>query len=233
MAQGAYNKREKVAHSPQDGRYCRIAINQSSSFDDKRTYCPYPQIDRIYADSKVFFNGIGFCSLSEAALSALLEVFVPGFKTIEGITFQVPLGEGRSIDFYVNGVVIEYHQPRLHPEKGKNGDYPDREDYAAFIHDLKRAGGNSWKRQKVIETTRLMLYECYYSKRRVLLDNNPSFTDAELIVATSREDFYRKVILRFVEDEPPSLGEFIARFWWWVNLIARQNGLPPLAKDKD
>ena len=233
MGQSALKRKEKPAPGSHEGRYCRISINPVSSVDDPRSFCPYPQIDRIYADSKVHHNGVGYCSLSEAAFGAILELLIPGFKIVEGVTFQVPIGEGRSVDFFINGALVEYHQPRLHPERGKIGDFQNRDDYMFFLRSLKRSGGNTWRKQKLIDETRNELASNYYHKRRELIDRNTELRNTELIVATSREDFYRKIILRFVAENPPSLGDFIARFWWWVNIIARQNGLPPLNKARE
>lgn len=223
-----------VAHAPdsQTNAYCRIAIKctPASSDPDSPDNFANCKVERIHADGKVLYNGIRYCSLSEAAFGALMETYIPNFKVIEGETFQISIGNGRSVDFMINSCLIEYHQPRLHPEHGKTGDYESKEDYQVFEREIRRAGNNSWKKQRLIDETSKKLAANYYAKRIMKVRENPEFKDTELIVAASREEFYQKVILRFCEGHHPGLGEFITKFWWWVNTIAEQNGLPLVKK---
>jgi len=224
MVQRAYHSNSKAARSMQDGAYCRVDFQ--SNLCDKRV-CEFPISNRaqyrIFADSKIYFQGIGYCSLSEAALAACLELYVPGFKPIEGETYQIPIGNGRTVDFCLNDVLIEYHEPVLKALPHKLGDFGSMENYVSFLRELRKAGHDKYRKPKTLSAWRERLADNYYCKRREMLNASHEFQDTELIVAHCREDFYQKVILRFAPAPMPSLVEFEEKFWWWVQLIAKRN----------
>lgn len=179
---------------------------------------------RVFAQASIFYNGIGYCSLSEAVCGTLLELFVPGFEVKEGETFQIPAGPtGASIDFRVQDVLIEFHGLRFNPGGGKYGDFSSRHQYADFAKNMRRARGNPWRQRKVLASTRDQLTRNYYEKRRRLLDSTPELRHLELIVATSCDDFYEQVVLRFNPQFCPTRGEFREIFYSLVRVVAQEN----------
>lgn len=160
----------------------------------------------------------------------LLEQFVAGFKVKEGRTFQVQIGKGRSVDFLINGVLVEYHAMRLVPERGKYGDFPCRREYFEYTRRLSKLGTNRYQRNRLYQSTCQRLAGNYYQRRNAMVQQSARFRGHELIVAATREEFYQKVMRRFAGPKIPSLRAFLGLFWWWVNIIARQNGLPTVKK---
>lgn len=64
--------------------------------------------------SKYYLNGESYSSLSEAACSFLLQVFVSGFSpVVRGENFEIELGRGCRADFLVNNVILEWHPIKL------------------------------------------------------------------------------------------------------------------------
>ena len=78
-----------------------------------------------------------FCSRSEAICAELLRRFIANFELREGLTFQVPIGsDGRgntySVDFLVDGVLLEYHPVRFYRNKKGFGDFRDSDEYRSY-----------------------------------------------------------------------------------------------------
>jgi len=175
------------------------------------------------AAARIFFNGIGFCSLSEAVCATLLELYVPGFRVIEGETFQVDVGQGRSVDFRVQGVMCEYHGVRFRPDRRRWGDFSGEAEYRAFTRELKRASHSVERRAMVIEETRRRLASRYYERRRAVLDEHPVFSGVELVVATTVDEFYERIITRFNPHYCPTRPDFHDSFSTFASIIARHN----------
>lgn len=201
-------------------------------------FCPYPpdassssnnavsdnSIDeQIFVDPKIQYRGIGYCSLSEAAFAVLLEYYIPGFEIVPYRTFQIPLGFGRSADFLINDVIVEYHQPRLVPSRGKRGDYETKEEVQEYLRRASKFQRNSRKRKMLDRMTRERLRANYELRRLAQLQEHPHHREKELIVACSREEFYEKVICRFSIIETPPMDIFLIQFWKLVSHIADQN----------
>jgi hypothetical protein len=179
---------------------------------------------RVFAQATIFYNGIGYCSLSEAVCGTLLELFVPGFEVREGETFQIPAGSGGgSVDFRIGDVLIEFHGLRFNPEGGRYGDFSSRHEYAHFARNLRRSKGNPWKRRQVLSSTRDQLTRNYFERRRRLVDATPELCMCELVVATSCDEFYELVIQRFNAQFCPTRGEFRDIFQSLVKVVAQQN----------
>ncbi|MEI6222522.1 MAG: hypothetical protein WCP97_07185 [bacterium] len=140
--------------------------------------------------SRVCNNGNYFDSYAEAAVAALLSTYIFGFKLARGETFQVPLGDGKTADFFVNGLYIEFHPPRLffHPTMG--GDFANQQEYDEFRRIQNTLSAED--RNAFTQNTRVSLTERYRYKRQQFLPMG-----AELIVATSQDDIYNLVIKRF------------------------------------
>lgn len=156
-----------------------------------------------------------FCSRSEAICAELLRRFVPHFDLQPGATFQVPIGidsKGNSqyADFLVDGVIFEYHPVRFYKSKRRCGDFIDQDEYRTYtkiFHALSQE-----RREFFHDVMRDRLSANYFKKRRAVLDKNPLFRRTELIVATSPEEFYHKVITRFGRNYPRSIERFVALF---------------------
>jgi len=153
----------------------------------------------------------------------LLEYFIPGFDVVLGKSFQVPIGEGRSVDFCINGVMIEYHQIRFFPSRGKCGDFKSEDEYREYRRLQQRVRGNPAKRELLEKIIHQRLSANYFERRRALLDQSAYFSHCELIVATSREEFFDLVIRRFALVALPARSQFTAMFWQMVKAVAAAN----------
>ena len=132
-----------------------------------------------------------------------------GYACIEGATFQVPMGQGpsgqtRHFDFLIFDTVLEYHP--FHPPKDPQ--------YWKMLHRLKPGQRQQlrdlWARNDEVR---------YSDTRRSQLDECPHLRDKELIVARSPEDFYEKVIVRFMQEKHiapfrrvPDVDTFVREF---------------------
>lgn len=167
------------------------------------------------AQPENWFHGVRYASLSEAACAAMLEQYVPGFEAKVLETYEVPVydaqaGVTRTIDFKIGDTFIEFHPPRFWRQGKRYGDFESADEYFAYRKALKKQKRPEDKRMFRREIQR-QLTARYYKKRRAILDGDERFRDKELIVATSPEEFYSKVMKRFGKDLP-SKKEFISTF---------------------
>ncbi len=156
-----------------------------------------------------------FCSRSEAICAELLRRFIPNFELREGLTFQVPIGsDGRgntySVDFLVDGVLLEYHPVRFYRNKKGFGDFQDRDEYRSYTRAMHALKGES--RRFFHETMEARLKANYFSRRRALLDQHPLFRRMELVVVTSPEELYAQVVRRFGRNYPATAESFARLF---------------------
>lgn len=178
---------------------------------------------------RIQFRGIFFSSLSEAAIALVLEEFVPDFRVAPGVTYQVPLGQGRTVDFAIGETFIEYHPIRM-PQHSRRK--ISRRSRLANPRP-RRSGRSSYAgpHDYYHSEQRRMLAQRYYSKRRRAIDQNSALRGIELIVATSREEFYVLVFRRFAGPAAPTLDHFLALFWKAADRVARYNGLPAIRRE--
>lgn len=189
--------------------------------DQLRTHPPARSATR---QIKVIHQGVGYSSLSEAACGALLELLVPGFRVQEGVTYQIPFGKERTVDFLVEGVLFEYHPPRLVAERRGFGDFRSPKEYDRFQQLYKKARYDKRKREALLNSTIHALGEEYYRRRRIQLDEDERFRNTELVVATGIPELYEKIVLRFGRSAAPlSAEQFTNLFFAFVKSIARQN----------
>lgn len=179
--------------------------------------------ERVFAHPKIFYRGIGYCSLSEAVFGVMLEYYIPGFDIVPGRTFQIPLGKGRSCDFLINGILVEYHEVRLKPSRGRYGDFSDESDLREYQNRARRLKYKHKKRRALDRITRQRLTLRYIERRLRHISECRHHSDRELIVATSREDFYDQVLTRFAIVEVPPLDVYLKQFWHLVRVIAAKN----------
>jgi hypothetical protein len=122
--------------------------------------------------------------------------YLPDFKIIQGETFQVPIGGGKTVDFRFKNIIVEYHHPRLKPSKRHLGDFPSKQSYLKFKKELEGIR-NAEKREEFVEEVKEELIEHYYDKRRHALNDHPTHRNAELVVVSSPQEVFEKIISRF------------------------------------
>jgi len=159
--------------------------------------------------TEIEFDGTVYQSASEVACGVLLHRYIPGFKVVKGETYDIPLyvneaGGVISADFLVSEALLEYHPPRL-----KGGDYKPGE--ARRYSNQMKAAGTPEERKQIKLETKLKLADNYREKRLEQISASEEHSQRELIVATSPEELYQKVILRFVQ-HPPSKDTFLKEF---------------------
>ncbi|MEY4702006.1 MAG: hypothetical protein RL326_2193 [Pseudomonadota bacterium] len=160
-------------------------------------------------------TGVKFCSRSEAICAELLRRYVPHFELREGLTFQVPIGRDQrgnvlAVDFLVDGVLFEYHPVRLFKNRRRFGDFLSKQEYRAYVdvcHSLTRD-----QREFFQDSVKARLTKNYFTKRRALLDQHPTYRRMELVVASSPEEFYALILKRFGKNVPRSVERFMAIF---------------------
>lgn len=152
-------------------------------FDDRRIKGRLPSLDK----------SLTFASRAEYACGVLLEKYIPGFELETNKTFQVNVGFGKTIDFVVNNVFVEFHPISLHRE------FDNRVALRHLLHSLKHVKQST--RQDIAEAIADEMAEKYYRRRRFLVTVHAG-ADKELIVAHDKRQFYRYVIRRFGKDFP-------------------------------
>ncbi|MCB0331715.1 MAG: hypothetical protein KDD70_18720 [Bdellovibrionales bacterium] len=178
-----------------------------------------------------FHFGVRYDSGSEAACAEMLERYIPNFRTIPHVTYQVPAfdeqtGGTRTIDFRVGDKLIEFHPPRTWRHGKKFGDFESAKEYADFRREINSRKSREGK-GKVRERWESMLTERYRQKRQALADSNPALQGCKVIVATSGAEFYDKVI-RPLSPKPPPRGAFIAEFKFLARQVFLNNQNPLL-----
>lgn len=166
-----------------------------------------------------FYRGICYGSISEAAFGILLEELIPGFSVKEGRTFQLPLGQGRTVDFLIDNTLVEFHFPRSHSRGSDLGDFKDHKERNTFLKSLSRVGRNRHQRKKLLRATHEQLIRNYTAKRRKQIDLSVYGPHTELIVASTPEEFYWKVICRFAGIDVISEKSFVERFEQYCKFV--------------
>lgn len=193
---------------------------KASVFRDKTQQIVAPEIKKKSSKNKKrgrgkptpTYRGINYGSISEAAFGILLEELIPGFSVKEGDTFQLPLGQGRTVDFLINNTLVEFHFPRSYSRGNDLGDFKDHKERRTFLKSLSRVGRNRHQRKKLLRATHEQLINNYTAKRRRQIDMSVYGPHTELIVASTPEEFYWKVICRFVGLNVISEQKFVERF---------------------
>lgn len=145
---------------------------------------------------------IKFASKSEYACGMLLERYVRGFELQSGHTFQVGVGHNKSIDFYVNGVFVEYHPINLKFE------FDSPVALRKLCDGIRKIDNHS--KRLIVEGIKEELAEKYYRRRKFLV-TMAAGKDAELICAFDAEHFCKLVIKRF-GDNTPKLPVLLTQF---------------------
>lgn len=133
-------------------------------------------------------DGIRYASRSEVICSLLLKIALPDWRPIEGRTYDVPIGFGKKVDFYIpeNDHFIEYHPINLSWE----------------IQERKSSGQIRWVLNKIPRGIAEVLEEAlgnelrfqYFKKRRFALDYG-DHPDSRLTVCCTPEEFVERILV--------------------------------------
>lgn len=138
---------------------------------------------------------LNFQSLSEYACAKMLEKYA-GWKGLDGITFQIPVG--RTIcDFRIGETFVEYHPISLRREFITDG-----------LKGIMSAANKLPRKDKlqIIESVTEELKAQYAKRRGQTLAAHPAYSHMELVCVHSVEEFINKVLRRFAIKEVPSTG---------------------------
>ena len=177
-------------------------VNRASERSKKRgDFNPNPHKGGIW------YEGVRYGSAAEAAVGKMMERYIPGFKIEELLSFQVPAydykkGTMRTLDFKVRDIVLEYHPPRVWRNGHRFGDVQQSSEFFEIKRQIKAATTKEEKRA-IRQNFEKKLTKEYADMRRELLDMNSALRNCELIVATSPDDFFKKVLKRLGEKTPP------------------------------
>lgn len=145
-------------------------------------------------------DGIRFQSRSEVACAVLMEKYINSFRVREGVTYQVPIGFDRFVDFRVfdedgRSVLIEYHPINLRFELSK----PVYGRLSRLMHHIPKQ-----ERRELRDILRTEMLAHYSSKRRWVVQHSrdPEIQNCEVLICDSPERFYRAVIKRFGQSYP-------------------------------
>jgi len=176
----------------------------------------------------ILIDGRRWFSRAEYASAVMMERFVAGFRTVRGLTYQVPVASNEHgtiipVDFVLRSVddcpvILEFHVPRDWRMDNRVGDFRSLDEYKsnrATARALRRAGRPDEVRRFKKQTWEELLNN-YREKLRNRIDRNEEYRGVEIIVVTSAHEFYRSVIRRF-GTEFPSEGRLVAAF----NSLAR------------
>jgi hypothetical protein len=158
-------------------------------------------------------SGQQYYSVSEAACAVLMQQYIPGFQIVPGRTFQVPIGRSPggyqlSADFYVEGVLFEYHPPRRAGGWNELGDFSSRCEQREYYRT--RLGLRGEELHRYCDQVDSRLGEHYVQKRLRQIASGP-MAGTELVHAASPREFYDRIILRF-SPNPPDLATFVEEF---------------------
>jgi hypothetical protein len=151
-----------------------------------------------------------------------MQLYVPGFRAQRGHSYQIAIGSDRSVDFRIKNVLIEYHPVRFISERGRYGDFSCRREYVEYVRECERVRHSSKRLRQVIEQTRVRLAEHYFTKRRKLINQSPLLAHCELVVASSPEEFYDRVLARFGR-RIPTKEDYMELFYSLVRTISQDS----------
>lgn len=169
-------------------------------------------------------RGINYRSFHEAACGELLEKYVKDFKVVLHQTYEVPVHGRRNdptryVDFYVKGMLVEYHPPRFWRSGSSYGDFKNGREFFEFRRKLRECETPE-ERREVREQTKQTLHLRYRKERLKAINSDPEWAGTRLEVATTAGDFYDKVICQVVKSPPPR-EIFLDEFYRIVRAVQR------------
>lgn len=194
---------------------------QSGSPEFTSLATPTPRLSEFKEHAALCRNGISYCSLSEAVYAAFLERYVEGFRIVTGVTYQLPLSDGRTVDFRIGNLLFEFHGVRLKAGRSGRGDFGSLGEFRSLRADLRASRGDRFRRTRVFHRARSQIAQQYYLRRKALIDRSPGLRGMELVVATSMEEFYERVLARVSSREIPPFAEYAEEYGVKVRELAR------------
>lgn len=185
-------------------------------------------LTELLTERKVLYGENYFDSYEEAAAADLLVKYIPGFTIQRGVTYQIFNGIHKKIDFFVNGVFLEYN-PIILFKGGMVGSFATMEEYNQFKSQLEQLNDDDKKAHR--EQVRKELLARYTGQRRQALNESPQFQDHELVVATDAADLFDLVIVRWGNSFPEK-SEFIKEFNKLKKIVKKENKERKMIKDQ-
>ncbi len=144
------------------------------------------------AGRSILWRGVCFESLSEIAVSEVLEEYVAGWRLTPGVSFQVNIGSLK-VDFLVERLLVEYH--------------PFRTPWRIASQGV----GRTERLQEIRRCTDRAM-RSYGQKRRNSLGPLCSAQNLELVVVGSGRELLRDVVARCSTRALPPLSRFESSF---------------------
>lgn len=163
-------------------------------------------------------GGVSYHSRPEAACGFLLSKYIPDYRVVPGLSFQVPIGVGsggdvQTVDFRINDIFVEYHPPRIHqPSRRARVAQRESREIRHLRGLLRKKGVSRRVRDMAYDRLRHCLTSQYVDNRMTLLSASPVIEDFTLIVLTSPEELYRDLLCYLQVPRLPDIMEFISEF---------------------
>lgn len=152
----------------------------------------------------LWHNGFRVASKAELSCIKALEKFC-NWEAVEGITFQVPIGHGKTCDFKVDKALVEFHPIILIREMSR----PIYNDLKKFLDKQPQH-----RRRQLKEIWREHLLEEYSAKRdwTIRQHADPDISNSDLIIVTDADSFLEHVVRPNQTARLPRRGEFVKMF---------------------
>lgn len=153
---------------------------------------------------------VRYASKSEAVVAEFLYRYVDGWHPVVGETYLIPLGRGKTADFKVDSLIIEYHPVVL------DWDMKDTNARHRMTRILRQVP--EWAREQITTALKDELALRYYLDRKLHMETfaAPHIRSCQMIVAESPEQFFSYVLKKVATKELPSKQRF---FEQWQKLI--------------
>ena len=150
------------------------------------------------------FKDVMFASRGERACAIMLSKYIEGWKPVEGQTVEVRLAFGRSADFKIGNVILEWH-PIC-----RRWEHDSEEAYKLIERGLQRCCKESKK--KIREGLELEFRARYEKKRQFGIDyaTDPEIRGCHLLVCSTAEEFCKA--LKSMSGTRKSLKNIISEF---------------------
>ncbi len=144
--------------------------------------------------TKFIFNGRLYDSNTEAVVANLFEKYMPGYKVIEGETFQINSKSGALLDFILpDGKILEWHPVNITYDASRE----DRQAYRELISQLPPKERGEFKRWYHDE-----IALDYWISRQEKVDSSPIFHGREVILVRNFDELYKEVLSFYNVDIP-------------------------------
>lgn len=153
---------------------------------------------------------ITYASKSEAVAAEFLHRYVDNWHPVVGQTYLIPLGRGKTADFKVDSLIIEYHPIVL------DWDMKDSNARHRMTRILRQIP--EWAREQLTTALKDELALRYYLDRKLHMETfaAPHIRSCQMIVAESAEQFYSFVLKKVASKELPSKQRFLEQ---WAKLL--------------